>query len=463
MKTVLFLLALGMSVAASAQNAGNIIEKYYEFIGGRENWAQIAQRSYKKTGIEKRMFMEKIIREYHHPRKGYSRESISEQGLFVTTTNGFEETFETTMTSEEIKSVKVAFDRDADKQFTLKPELLYYVDDLNDLEFVKKQNLDGVNLYELQTRNQRPTVTAYFDAETYVLLIVKIENQFIINFSDFRELDKLVLFPMKRKQISFETEDGVYDTEAGMDVMEVETDITYTAISTLGEKEYQFTDEGPSGEKSHSYRDGVEISRLQGVLEDHRKAVGGKNWDNINSIEYDEKSLFHNVTMKVYRKQNKGYRTEINFGGQSSVFMVNTQRAYRKQGEKRQDFSISDYDINEFLEIRNDLLTPEKKNIKLEYVEDVYIRGRRTYQLKGTFSNGVVKYYYIDHESDLLRRVVTEFNNDGKKKYKFIDFESYEKLAEGIQFPRLTYSSESGQTVISNVKINKPIADSLFQ
>ena len=108
----------------------------------------------------------------------------------------------------------------------------------------------------------------------------------------------------------------------------------------------------------------------------------------------------------------------------------------------------------------------KQKGHKIELVGKETKDGKAQYHLKVTRRNGPVQHYYLDAETGLESKIITDVDQNGMKLTVETELGDYRKV-EGRMVPFRTKQSTNGQIAaemnIETIEFNLPLDDSLFR
>jgi len=196
-------LAIFPFFTSQAQNVDEIVAKHIEAVGGKDNWSKI--KSMKTEGVIKQQGMDIKITIMQIDQKA-QRYNISLMGMtgytIITTTEGWNympfqgQTKPEPFTEDDLKN--------AQDDLYLQDEFITYKDLGKKLEYVGKEDIDGVECFKLKmTDKNNQETTYYIDPSNYYVLKqtskVKANGQEFENsttFGDYKKLDEGIVVPM---------------------------------------------------------------------------------------------------------------------------------------------------------------------------------------------------------------------------------------------------------------------------
>ncbi len=202
-KLILTLAAIATTAFSYAQTADNVIDKYYEAMGGKDKWlkltsmVQTAELNIQGTLVNIKMYNED---------KKKSKTEISFQGMsgydMYTTTDGW-----MYMPFQgQLKAEPYTADQVSKKQsgLDIQGDLLDYKSKGSTVEYIGKEDLEGTDCFKLKLTLKNGNVyNYYFDASNYYLLkqVSKMvidgkETEDITEFSNYQKTPEGYVFPM---------------------------------------------------------------------------------------------------------------------------------------------------------------------------------------------------------------------------------------------------------------------------
>lgn len=126
-------------------------------------------------------------------------------------------------------------------------------------------------------------------------------------------------------------------------------------------------------------------------------------------------------------------------------------------------------DLVDNADIDGPLMDYQAKGTKIEYIGHDVVDGDDAYKLKLTLKNGDVMYYYLDPDTYLeIKRVTQEFIRGAVKETEEL-FGSYKQVA-GVYYPfsvEISTKSSGGpdqaRITFDKIEVNVPIEDSYFK
>ncbi len=121
---------------------------------------------------------------------------------------------------------------------------------------------------------------------------------------------------------------------------------------------------------------------------------------------------------------------------------------------------------NEAAEFDSIFVDYKEKGHKVELVGKETRDGKPQYHVKVTRRDGPIQHYYLDADTGLESKIVTDVEQEGKKFAVEMELSYYRRIA-GRTVPFLQKQSSNGQTVaemrIEAIEFNLPLDDSLFR
>ncbi len=196
-------LACIASVSSFSQSLDEIVSKHIEAIGGKENWEKI--KSIKMEGSMKMQGSEIKISILQVDDKA-TRQNITVMGMtgysIITTTEGWSfmpfqgQTKPEPITAEDLKN--------SQDQLNIQEPFINYAELGKKLEFIGKEDVDGVECFKIKMTDKNDQVVTYFiDPDNYYIIkqIGKVKSngkEFdnIISFGNYKKLDEGIVYPM---------------------------------------------------------------------------------------------------------------------------------------------------------------------------------------------------------------------------------------------------------------------------
>jgi hypothetical protein len=202
-KIILTLAAIVTTAFSYAQTADEVIDKYYQAMGGKDKWlnlnsmTQTAELNIQGSTVNLKMFAEN--------NKKFKTE-ISFQGMLgydlVTSTEGWMYMpFQGQMKAEPMTKEQV---EKRASQLDIQGDLLDYKKKGSTVEYLGKEDLDGTDCFKIKLTLKNGNIyNYYFDASNYYLIkqISKIqmdgkEMEDATEFSNYQKTPEGLLFPM---------------------------------------------------------------------------------------------------------------------------------------------------------------------------------------------------------------------------------------------------------------------------
>jgi outer membrane lipoprotein-sorting protein len=212
------------------------------------------------------------------------------------------------------------------------------------------------------------------------------------------------------------------------------------------------------------------------ILAKHYQTRGGlEKWKTIETVTMTGTAMAQGmeIGLAIYSKRPNLARQEVYIqipGGPSativSVFdgtaawlvnpMMGSDAPVRMEGAEGEMFKDqADFD--------SALLDYRAKGHSIELVGAETVNGRKAHHLKVTRKSGPVQHYYLDAETGVEARIVTEAGATGMAVDVVL---SDYRAVDGIQMPFTIRQESSGQLVelkIQSVEFNKPIDNAWFK
>jgi hypothetical protein len=204
MKTLFaFVLLFFIGSQSFAQSLDEIVSKHNEAIGGKDNWAKV--KSLKIESLLKSQGMEINISILQIDMIA-QRTNISVMGMLgytiITNNEGWNfmpfngQTKPEPMTSDDLKSVQ--------DQLEIKDPLMTYVELGKKIEYLGKEDVDGIECHKIKLTNKNEQETTFFvDPENFYTIkqISKIkangqEVENSVTMGNYKKLDEGIVFPM---------------------------------------------------------------------------------------------------------------------------------------------------------------------------------------------------------------------------------------------------------------------------
>jgi predicted Zn-dependent peptidase len=204
------------------------------------------------------------------------------------------------------------------------------------------------------------------------------------------------------------------------------------------------------------------------VLNKYVEALGGKN----NLLKINDESMKMtgamqgmNITITMSRKAPNKFYQLVDFGvGQQKTIFDGTKGKTSAMGQE-QDLSGDQLESIKLEAEMNAFLDYPKYGIKPELTGSETINNKDAYKVVLNMPTGKKTTQYYDINSGLLIRQISTAETQQGSFTSTIDFDDY-KDVNGVKVPyKLTQSTPMGsiELTVSDVEINKGIADSLFE
>jgi hypothetical protein len=222
----------------------------------------------------------------------------------------------------------------------------------------------------------------------------------------------------------------------------------------------------------------VTISQAQTaeeIVTKHIDAIGGKDkLAQINSI-YQENTIEvmgNEATSKTTIVNGKGFKSEVDFGGQKIVQCITDKGGWSINPMMGQTSAepMTEEQFNygkEQLDIGGPLLNYAAKGHKVEFLGKEDVNGVSALKLKMTTKANVESTFFIDPSTYYVIRNVSKANLNGQEMETTVNYSDYKKTDFGFV---MAYSTEvnlpQGLTVKSKttkVEINKPVDENIFK
>lgn len=211
------------------------------------------------------------------------------------------------------------------------------------------------------------------------------------------------------------------------------------------------------------------------IVSKHIDAIGGK--DKINNIktiytEYDMDVMGTQAPGVTYMIANKGYRNEIDFGGQKIIQVFTDKGGWGINPMMGQ--TAPEPMPEEQVKANKGNLTPggplfdyATKGAKIELLGTEDVNGVKAHKLKLTTAEGNEMTYYIDPNTFYILKTVIKTNADGQEVETTANFSDYQKTDYGYVTPGTTeLNLPQGFTLsikTKKVEINKEIDPKIFE
>lgn len=210
------------------------------------------------------------------------------------------------------------------------------------------------------------------------------------------------------------------------------------------------------------------------VVNKYVTAMGGKEiLGNIKTI-YVESSMNmmgNEVPVKTYLSNGKGYKTEMDFNGQTIVQCVTDKGGWAQNPMMGQTTptALPEDQVKAGqaqLEIGGPLFNYAAKGNKIELIGKDTVASKPQFKLKVTPKVGEIATYYIDANTGYLTKVVSNFSGFGQEGERTITFADYKKTDFGYV---MAYSQEiiMPQVTLSithnKIEINKALDPAIFE
>jgi hypothetical protein len=211
------------------------------------------------------------------------------------------------------------------------------------------------------------------------------------------------------------------------------------------------------------------------IIAKHITAIGGKEkLAQINSIHQEStiEVMGNEASSTTIIVNGKGFKNEVNFGGQKIVQCVTDKGGWSINPMMGQTTAepMTEEQLTygkEQLDIGGPLLNYQAKGNKVEFAGKEDVNGVSALKIKVTTKANVQSTYFIDPTTYYVIRNVSKASMNGQEMETTINFSDYKKTDFGYVIP---YSTElnlpQGFTIKSTTKkveINKPVDESVFK
>lgn len=211
------------------------------------------------------------------------------------------------------------------------------------------------------------------------------------------------------------------------------------------------------------------------VINKHIEAIGGK--DKISAIksvytEYDVDIMGNTASGVTYLVNGKGFRNEVDFGGQKIIECVTDKGGWGinpMAGQTAPEAMPADQVKLRMgqLDAGGPLFNYASKGSQVELLGNDTLNGKPAYKIKSTSKDGNENVFWIDGSTYYISKSVSKATINGEKIETSIQFNNYKKTDYGYVIPE-NYEVTLPQGFALNItskktEINKDIDMKLFE
>ncbi len=214
------------------------------------------------------------------------------------------------------------------------------------------------------------------------------------------------------------------------------------------------------------------------VINQYILARGGKEkLNSIKSIYFEgtREMMGNEVQVKVTKVDNKLFRTDFEFGGNTGYTIVTPDKGWTfipMRSDKPEEIPSEQLKtMQNQLDIAGPLVDYATKGYKASLKGKETVNGKEAYHIELTSSTGKVITYYIDTKTDFLIQIRqmsdgAGHNGNGETKEIITDLSDY-KDVDGVMFPQ-TITTEgsgmgSGSMTFDKIEVNIPVDEKLYK
>jgi len=204
------------------------------------------------------------------------------------------------------------------------------------------------------------------------------------------------------------------------------------------------------------------------IVSKHIEAIGGaENWKKVNTMvmEGSMNVMGNDVNIKVFQENKKGNRVDISVAGMTGFNLITDKKGWNYmpfQGQTTPEPMTEEAvkESTDDLDLQGNLIDYKQKGHTLELLGTEEVEGTECFKLKVTRKSSGDQTLFIDKNSYLVLRTVQKQKAMGQEVEQVSDYSDYKKVS-GVMVP-FSLSQGMGTIVMSSIKINEPIAESVF-
>lgn len=211
---------------------------------------------------------------------------------------------------------------------------------------------------------------------------------------------------------------------------------------------------------------------LSQILKRHEYAVGRKILNGARTviIESEIMSGKMKIAVKVTYKRPRKIRSESRYKAAEYITASNGTRAWesdpsRDDGRPHILSSAENERLKSQSIFDGVLYRYKEKGSRVKLLGKEKLKDRLVFKLKLTKKDGEIEFIYIDAQTYLFSRTVTEIKHKGRKIERTADLSDYKDIS-GIKVPfRFEVNRDGRKTIqiVKNVLVNKKVPDSYFE
>lgn len=218
----------------------------------------------------------------------------------------------------------------------------------------------------------------------------------------------------------------------------------------------------------------VKAQTAEEIVKKHIEAIGGK--EKINGIktvytEYDMDVMGTQAPGVTYVITGKGYRNEIDFGGQKIINVVTDKGGWGinpMMGQTSPEPLPEDQVKSQRASLTpgGPLVEYAEKGHKIELNGTEDVNGVKAHKIKLTMTDGPEIIYLIDPNTFYILKSVLKTNAQGQEVETSFVFSDYKKTDYGFVTPGSTEMTLPGFTLViksKKIEINKEIDPKIFE
>lgn len=204
------------------------------------------------------------------------------------------------------------------------------------------------------------------------------------------------------------------------------------------------------------------------IIQKHLQAIGGAEaWKKVNTMQMEGTMnvMGRDLVVKVVQVHMKGTRQDISVAGMNNYTLNTPSYGYNYwpvQGQTKPEPMTAE-DVKESLDdldLQGNFLDYAAKGHTIEYLGTEDIEGTECHKIKINRKNSGPQTVYFDPSSYYMVRVITKRKSNGQEVEMKTDLSDYRDV-NGVKVP-FSVTQAFGTLVMSSVKINEPVDESLF-
>lgn len=219
----------------------------------------------------------------------------------------------------------------------------------------------------------------------------------------------------------------------------------------------------------------ISAQTAEEIMAKHAAAIGGSAWDKVHSLKTTSTMIAAGMQVGVIETvvRGKGVRSEIIMDGESGGYEIVTPTGGwsldlmvpgAKPGEtKPAELSAEQVKAGQAqLDPSDDYINYKEKGFTAEFLGKEDLEGTPCYKLRITGKNGISKTVYFEAKTYLKIRDIERVETAQGAMDIATTFSDFKKFPEGIVLA-MKAKNDYQDITITEVEINKPVADSLFR